>query len=662
MDQPRGEGMPDFQVKLMAEALRHLFGRMDDAAVDMLRTMVEFVEVAGGETVVRQGGTDHDLYFVITGRLRAYGGDGPQRRRERPVASQGPAARALSEIVRGETIGEASFITGAPRNATVVALRDSVLARISRPNLERLIAAYPQVALNMAKLVLARQRSALASRPKRRRPTNLCLVPFTPGMDVRELGERLRERYAATGPTILLTSAALEERLGKPGIANAGKSQAEAYRELTYALDELEARHASVLLVPDPDLRSEWSRRCLRIADRVLLVADSATAPDAGQADITLAVGDDKSVNAAEQVLVLLHGSETRVPTKTREWIDRRPPGRIGSHVHVRQHVAADIGRLARLQGSGPIGLALGGGGARCFAHLGVYKALREHDIQVDVVAGTGMGAVMGALIALDAPADELVAYAREAFAGNPTGDVSLMPLTSLIRGRKLRAILEEAVETVGAPGMAIEDTWKTFYCVAANYSKGYEMVLRRGPLARSIRASCATPGLLPPVPVDGDLLVDGGAFNDYPTDVLSRAGVARIIGVNIARNQSEGAPFEELPGDWALAWDRVTGRRRKYRVPSLLSMMTTASMLASAAREQSAQALADLEFRVHLPSVGMLDWQAFDHAVNVGYRHAKKVLEAISSEELALYQPPVMRRAAVAPEAPAATVDFALP
>ncbi|HEX5635009.1 MAG TPA: patatin-like phospholipase family protein, partial [Gemmatimonadales bacterium] len=221
-------------------------------------------------------------------------------------------------------------------------------------------------------------------------------------------------------------------------------------------------------------------------------------------------------------------------------------------------------------------------------------------------------------------------------------------------------AILEEAVEHLGAPGIGIEDTWKTFYCVAANYSRSYEMVLRRGPLARSIRASSATPGLLPPVPVDGDLLVDGGAFNDYPTDVLSRAGVARVIGVNIARNQSENAPFEELPGDWALAWDRVTGRRRKYRVPSLMSMITTATMLSSAAREQSAEALADLEFRVHLPSVGILDWRSFDHAVNVGYRHACKVLEAISPEELALYQPRAPRRAPAA--APASALDLALP
>lgn len=656
---PRAQSLPDFQVKLMADALRELFGRTSQDVLAMLGTMVEFVEIAGGETVVRQGGTDHDLYFVITGRLRAYGGEGPQRRRERPSPSQGPGGRALSEIVRGETIGEASFITGAPRNATVVALRDSVLARISRPNLELLVAAYPQVALNMAKLVLTRQRSALAARPKRRRPTNLCLLPFTPGVDVVALGERLRERFAAEGPTMLLTAQALEAHLHRPGIANVDKSQGEAYRELTYALDELEARHASLLLVPDADLRSEWSRRCMRIADRILLVADAAASPEAADVDTTLSGQGDKPASAAEQVLVLLHGNDARVPARTAEWLDRRPAGRIAAHVHVRPQVDADIARLARSQGSGAIGMALAGGGARCFAHLGVYKALQEHHVQVDVVAGTGMGAVMGALIALDAPADQLIAYAREAFAGNPTGDVSLLPVTSLIRGRKLKAILEEAVEHLGAAGIGIEDTWKTFYCVAANYSKAYEMVLRRGCLARSLRASCATPGLLPPVPMNGDLLVDGGAFNNYPTDVLARAGVTRIIGVNIVRNQAEAAPFDELPGDWALAWDRVAGRRRKYRVPSLMSMLTSATMLSSAAREQSAEALADLEFRIHLPSVGILDWQALDHAVNVGYRHATKVLDAITPEELALYQPRMPRHAA---PAPTPSVDYALP
>ena len=154
-------------------------------------------------------------------------------------------------------------------------------------------------------------------------------------------------------------------------------------------------------------------------------------------------------------------------------------------------------------------------------------------------------------------------------------------------------------------------------------------------------------------MPVGGDLMVDGGAFNNYPTDVMARAGIARIIGVNIARNINESAPFDEIPGAWTLAWDRLTGRRRKYRVPSLMSILMNATMLSSAAREQSAEAMADLEFTLHLPSVGILDWQSFDHVVNVGYRHALKVLEAMSPEELAPYRVrPPRRAAATRPQA----------
>ena len=131
--------------------------------------------------------------------------------------------------------------------------------------------------------------------------------------------------------------------------------------------------------------------------DRILLVADASAPPDAAVADVTIDPAADKPVSTAEQVLVLLHARDKRVPSHTAEWLERRPRGQITSHVHVRSGLDADIGRLARTQGDGAIGLVLCGGGARCFAHLGVYKALQEHRVQVDLVGATGMGAVMGA-------------------------------------------------------------------------------------------------------------------------------------------------------------------------------------------------------------------------------------------------------------------------
>ncbi len=426
--------LPEFQTQLLKEGLRGIFGEMNDEVLAALMPRLEWVEVAGGEVVVQQGGTDRDLYIVICGRLRAYGGDGPQRRHPRPTPGEGPHRRALSDITRGETIGEVSFITGAPRNATVVATRDSVLVRISRPSLDRLLADHPQIALSMSRLVIARLRNASGPRRGRRRPTNLCLLPVTPGVDVGALGEGLVAQFPVNGEALLLTSSVLEARLDAPGIANVDKSQGERYRQLTKALDELESRFATVVYAPDADLASEWSQRCLRMADRVLLVADAAASPEVGAIEAG-SLGGETRVSGAEQVLVLLHGKDRGVPSRTAEWLDRRPAGGLAGHVHIRPALERDVARLARTQSSRAIGLVLCGGGARCFAHLGVYKALQEAGIQVDHVGGSGMGAVMGALIALDAPADELIAYAREAFTANPTGDVSLMPITVADQG-----------------------------------------------------------------------------------------------------------------------------------------------------------------------------------------------------------------------------------
>lgn len=639
MENPAAE-LSERQSRMLHEGLRELFGETNEALLEALMPLLDWVEVAGGETVLHQGGTDQDVYVVISGRLRAYGGAGPKRRRERPGPSDGPERRFLGEVRRGETIGEVSFITGGARMATVVAARDSVLARITRPRLEKLLSRYPQIALSMARIVIARMNRSNAAGGVRRRPTNLCLLPITPGVDVRGIGQRLVEQFPARGGAALVTSSSLESRAGVPGLAGATKNQVDLYRHLTKTLDELEAEHTSVFYVPDEDLETEWSLRCLRMADRVLLLADAAASPAVSQAESWL-LGAERRVTNAEQVLVLLHAADATVPKGTQAWLDQRPAGSIVSHVHVRPSRDEDMARLARTQSAQAIGLVLCGGGARCLAQLGVYRALEEHGVQVDYVGGSGLGAAMGALIALGRPAQELIAYAREAFTANPTGDINLMPLTSLIKGRQLKGIVDDAIEHLAHREARIEDTWKTFFCIASNYSKACEVVLRRGPLAKSIRASAAVPGLLPPVPIDGDLMVDGGAFNHYPTDVMWRSGTAKIIGVTLSRDANPGAGLDELPGDWTLAWDRLTGRRRQFRVPALMTILMNSTTLASAAREPVASSLADLEFRPNLPSVGLLDWQSFDHAVNVGYQQASKVLAAMSREELAPYRAP---------------------
>ena len=627
--------LPKFQAQLLSDGLRELFGEFNDEILAALTPMLEWMEVAGGDTVVRQGGTDSDLYFIISGRLRAFGGEGAQRRFARSAPSEGPQRRFLSDMTRGETIGEVAFFTGAVRTATVVAIRDSVLVRITRPNLEKLLVAYPQVTLNMARLVIARLNRANNARRNKRAPVNICLMPISAGVDVQSLGEKLATHCPTGVKALLLTSAIIGSRLGQPDIANVTRAQGDAYRLLTKTLDELESAYSMVIYAPDTNLESEWSQRCLRMADRVLLLAQANQPPVISSVEANHLAGDNKLTEAG-QVLVLLHAEEAVSPSQTAAWLNRRP---VGGHLHIRPELDRDIARLARSQSGHAIGLVFSGGGARCFAHLGVYKALQEFGIPVDYVGGTSIGAVMAMMAALDKPADEIIAYAREVFEHNPTGDISLLPMTSLIKGRQLKDALDEIAEHLVGTDACIEDTWKTFFCVASNYSQASEMVLKRGNLAKSIRSSCAIPGLLPPVPINGDLMVDGGAFNNFPADVMVTMGAAKIIGVHISRDLNQEFKLDEVPSNWALMSDKLTGTRRQYRVPSLMQMLMNTTTLYSASREHTAEAITDLNIKLNLRSVGLLDWHKFDYAVNVGYKRTCKQLAAMTPEQLAPYK-----------------------
>jgi len=262
---------------------------------------------------------------------------------------------------------------------------------------------------------------------------------------------------------------------------------------------------------------------------------------------------------------------------------------------------------------------------------------LEEQGIEIDYVGGTSIGAVMAALIATGRPWAGLAATARAAFAKNPTGDFSILPFMSLISGRRLRAVVKRAVnECVGA-NAGIEDLWKGFFCVASNFSKAKEMVLREGDLARAVLASTAIPGALPPVILDGDLLTDGGIFNNFPVDIMrAMRGVATVIGVDLSTIKARRLEIEEIPSGWALLVDRFRPRKsRRYRLPSLPVLLVNSTVLYSMSRRQQARDRTDLYFNPPLDRVGMLEWRRFDEVLRQGYDHARQILEQAQGRTL---------------------------
>jgi NTE family protein len=313
----------------------------------------------------------------------------------------------------------------------------------------------------------------------------------------------------------------------------------------------------------------------------------------------------------------------------------------VADHIHVRPALERDMARLARIQSGNAVGLVFAGGGARGLAHLGVAQALAERGIEFDYLGGTSIGSVMAVLLASDQPLPRAIDIAREAFHINPTGDFNLVPVLSLIRGRRLKRTVSHALETlVGFPA-DLEDLWKNCYAVASNYSQASEHVLHRGPALTAMLASIAIPGALPPVLLDGDLLCDGGTFNNFPVDVMRRMrGVGKVIGVDLSFRKPRRLEHPHVPDAWELLRDRLRPkRRRKYRFPSLTAYLMNVTVLYSTSRQRQSRRLTDLHFNPPLERVGMLQWKRFDQIVAQGREYALQVLDGLGAEALRPYQ-----------------------
>ncbi|WP_242517613.1 patatin family protein [Leptolyngbya iicbica] len=187
------------------------------------------------------------------------------------------------------------------------------------------------------------------------------------------------------------------------------------------------------------------------------------------------------------------------------------------------------------------LGLALGSGGARGWAHIGVIRALEEAGIQIHAIAGSSIGAFVGAIYAAD-ELDELEAFVQNL---NWRAIVSyfdvVFPSTGLLDGNRIYDLLSEHLYD-----RHIEDTTIPFCCVATDLETGGPVCLEQGHLADAVRASISIPGIFTPFLHSGRHLGDGGIVNPVPVDVARRLGVDVVLAVNL----NHPAPPDETSGE----------------------------------------------------------------------------------------------------------------
>jgi NTE family protein len=176
------------------------------------------------------------------------------------------------------------------------------------------------------------------------------------------------------------------------------------------------------------------------------------------------------------------------------------------------------------------IGYALGSGGARGLAHIGVLKVLEEHGIRPDIVAGTSMGSIIGALYSggLTPGEIEKLALGLDWRKLLNLVDVTL-PISGLLKGNRVVSLLRSIIGE-----MTFSQLKYDFASVATNIINGEQVVLHDGSLIEAIRASISIPGIFTPVAVAGRYLVDGGLINTVPVSVCRDMGADYVIGVNV--------------------------------------------------------------------------------------------------------------------------------
>ena len=603
-------------------ASTELFGFLDDAGLERLIGELDTHWLPGGRLLFQEGEIGDCLYIVAHGRLKVMvDGDGD---REEQV---------VGEVGRGETVGEMALITGDARSATVVAVRDTMLYKLSQESFNRLVEQNPQMTMLLARRIVARaQRPPVTGSPALRgTPYSIAIVAAGQESPIGEFARRLERALGPAGPVQRLHSDKVDGALG------AGASQIaqdhSRNQEILGWLNAQEERHLFVLyeadLVPDA-----WTARCIRQADLILLVANAKGSPALGPIEGMLR-RDRSSAAGVDTDLVLLQAERRPLYPNTREWL---APRVVRRHHHLVLDSDEDFGRLTRILTGRATGVVLGGGGARGFAHIGVLRAIDEAGIPVDLVGGTSMGAMIAAQRALGWDSKAILDYNRDLWnRRKPLRDYTL-PLLGLISGKKFRSI---AKKTYG--DAMVEDLAIPFFCISSNLTRASAVVHREGLLWRWVGASAAVPGIAPPLFHEGQLLVDGGVLDNLPILAMRRICDGSVIA-------SDVTPREDLAVDPSLNWSPSTWRLlrarftpfARHRLPTLFDVLARVSSLQGISNVERIKEQADLYLHPPVEAFSMFDWKKIDELADIGYRFAMAALETWKSggQQLRTSQP----------------------
>jgi len=252
------------------------------------------------------------------------------------------------------------------------------------------------------------------------------------------------------------------------------------------------------------------------------------------------------------------------------------------------------------------IALVLGGGAARGFAHVGVIRALEQEKVPIDLIVGTSVGSLIGAIYAYDMSSMELewTAFLLDRDSIFDYGFLSAFTGMGVAKGDKLEEFVKSKVLVAN-----IEDLKIPFAAVATDLNRGTRVVLDKGSVAKAVRASSAIPGVFPPVDHQGKTLVDGGVIDNIPVSAAREKGADIVIAVDISENVIN------------------------YNITNLLDVMLQSITIMGAENAKIKKREADILIAPKIGDVGMLDFTQKKRCMLAGIEATQKMMPELRAK-----------------------------
>ena len=599
---------------------RGLYGeKMDYKSHKEIYKKGKWVFLEDNSNLFNYGEKSDSFYLLVTGLLKAY------------IPKKGELIE-VGEIYEGEVIGEMGILTNEARSASIFATRDSVVFKINLEKANEIIMKYPLVLLQVATKIADRLRNVQDSNERHRTDIH-SIVQLSSGKnhtkEIISIGNSLIDSMNKFNRSIVVSSKKVNEILNIESI-NAELERDKFYPALDDLVDNFTKENRYLLLLCDEEY-TPWTTWCLAISDKnIFVVEESAGVSNTellnkmnlSEKDIPIHLHDEKQ-------LIIYHQSKNSFPSKTSSIIEMLP--KISNHYHMSINNKNDSDRVSRLIAKKGIGLCLSGGGAKGNAHIGVYKALIEHNIPIDAVCGTSAGGIVASLIAFGYDPETIISRLKETYKRNSFKEYTI-PVTSIIATKK---VIQDAIFL--GNDMDIEDLWIPYFSIAVNISKSKLDVIDKGPVYKATRATAALPGILLPVIKDTSFLVDGGLINNMPGDIMLKKYGGKLISVSVSPQEDLDAKFNDFPNQSSYFIKKLLRMNKKFphEIPGLSNILMRSIFVASSNKIKEVIDLSDLFLDLQVKDVGLLEFEKIDESVEFGYEYAMKKLKNFDKSSL---------------------------